>query len=208
MAGEFMRATADIAAYRAMHEYPLKKATMGVRVMIGTELGQGAPRPGQRFKRMERILGKLLRFPHMRLSQMEDIGGCRAVLGDLNEVYAVTARMRRRWPHAHVHDQIAVPKTDGYRAVHVIEKRDDRQVEVQLRTTRQDQWATMVERWSEITGHNLKDGHGPSDLRRYFAMAAERLAREDRTEPLDPDLEREFATLRERVRPYFAIGED
>ncbi len=202
---ETQQEVAVIAAYRALHAYPLKKVTMGVRVMIRTELGPTAPRPGQRFKRMDRILGKLLRFPHMRLSQMEDIGGCRAIVATVEEVYSVASRMRKRWPHANVHDHIAQPKPDGYRALHVIEKRDGRLIEVQLRTARQHQWADSVERWSDRTGHNLKDGRGPADLRKYFAMAAERLAREDRREQPDEALEREFATLRERVRPYFVV---
>ena len=35
-----------IAAYRAMHEYPLRKVTMGVRVMTSTALNDvDAPRP-------------------------------------------------------------------------------------------------------------------------------------------------------------------
>jgi hypothetical protein len=35
-----------IADYRAMHAYPLK-VTMGVRVMIETEIGPNAPRPAR-----------------------------------------------------------------------------------------------------------------------------------------------------------------
>ena len=208
MAGEFLRALADIAAYRELHAYPLKKVTYGVRKMIETEVGRSAQRPGQRFKRMDRILDKLLRFPHMRLSQMEDIGGCRAVLGDLDQVYAVAARLHRRWPHSRVHDHILEPKDDGYRAIHVIERRDGRLIEVQLRTPTQDEWASTVEWTAELTGYRLKDGSGPADLRRYFAMAAQRLALEDRGDQPDLRLEADFATLRERVRRYFTTRDE
>lgn len=68
MAGDFLGAIADIGAYRELHAYPLEKVTYGVRKMMETEIGRTAPRPGQRFKRMDRILDKLIRFPHMRLS--------------------------------------------------------------------------------------------------------------------------------------------
>ena len=86
-----------IETYRRMHEYPLRKVTMGVRVMIENELKEPAPpRPAQRFKRMPRIIQKLMRFPHMRLSQMEDIGGCRAVLATLEDVRRVERRLHRR----------------------------------------------------------------------------------------------------------------
>jgi ppGpp synthetase/RelA/SpoT-type nucleotidyltranferase len=199
-----VRAILVIADYRAMHAYPLRKVTMGVRQMIATELAPRAPRPGQRFKRMDRILGKLIRFPRMRLSQMEDIGGCRAVFDSLDDVYAVARRIRRRWPHAKVMDYIASPKDDGYRSLHIVEKRDNRLIEVQLRTARQHEWAEAVEQALDWTGYDIKDGDGPADLRRYYAMAAERLARDDSGEPPDPALERRFVTLREQIRHYSA----
>jgi len=94
-----VRAVVVIGDYREMHAYPMTKVTVGVRSMIRTTTRDDSLRPGQRFKRMDRIVGKLQRFPRMRLSQMEDIGGCRAVLPDLETVYAVLARIRRRWGH-------------------------------------------------------------------------------------------------------------
>jgi len=201
---ELLRVLGIIRQYRAMHAYPLNKVTSGVRTMLETQLGDFAPRPAQRFKRVDRILNKLIRFPHMRLSQMEDIGGCRAVLETLDDVHAAARRIRHRWAHARVHDHMSDPKPDGYRALHIIERRDDRLIEVQLRTFRQHRWAELVEFWAGHTGYALKDGQGPDDLKLYFAMAAERLAREDRNEPLDEVIESEFATLRKNVRHYFA----
>jgi putative GTP pyrophosphokinase len=203
MEADALDAITTIISYRAMHAYPLRKVTMGVRTMIETELGPGAPRPGQRFKRMERILPKLLRYPTMRLAQMEDIGGCRAVFASLHELDAVAARIRRRWPHARATDHIAEPKDDGYRSLHIVEKRDGRLIEVQLRTARQHEWAEAIETWGPRMGHNLKDGEGPADLQRYFKLAAERLARQDAGLPEDGALERDFARVRDRVRHYF-----
>jgi len=201
---EVVEEVSIIRQYRAMHAYPLNKVTSGVRTMLETQLGDRAPRPAQRFKRVDRILSKLVRFPHMRLSQIEDIGGCRAVLETLDDVHAAATRIRHRWTYARVQDHISDPKPDGYRALHIIERRDDRLIEVQLRTFRQHRWAELVEFWSGSTEYALKDGQGPDDLKMYFAMAAERLAREDRSEPLDEALESEFATLRKKVRHYFA----
>ena len=193
-----------IAEYRALHEYPLRKVAIGVRTMLRTELGRDAPRPAQRFKRMDRILSKLLRYPTTRLSQIEDIGGCRAVFESLEDVYASHDRIVRRWPHARVTDHIAEPKLDGYRSLHIIEKRDGRLIEVQLRTARQHRWAEMIEIWGARTGFALKDDEGPADLLEYFSVAAARLAREDRGESADDRLEHRMAILRERVRPHFA----
>ncbi|HEU6445309.1 MAG TPA: RelA/SpoT domain-containing protein [Gaiellaceae bacterium] len=158
---DVITAISVIRDYRSLHAYPLRKVTMGVRQMIQTELGADPPRPGQRFKRMDRILPKLLRFPNMRLSQMEDIGGCRAVFKTHSDVYAVAGRIRHRWgSRIRLTDHIAEPKDDGYRSLHIVERRDGRLIEVQLRTERQHAWATAVEAAASVTGFNLKDGQG------------------------------------------------
>lgn len=155
-------------------------------------------------KRMDRILDKLLRFPTMRLSQMDDIGGCRLVLRTLDDVYLVTDRINRRWPHAEILDYIDAPKPDGYRSVHVVERRDGRLVEVQLRTRRQHDWAEAVEDARGLTGYDVKNGMGPVALRRYFRVAAHRLALEDAGQPPDPEIEKDFGSLIEQVRSYYA----
>jgi GTP pyrophosphokinase len=201
---EAARAVVVIANYREMHAYPMTKVTVGVRSMIQTATRDDGLRPGQRFKRMNRIVGKLERFPHMRLSQMEDIGGCRAVLPDLETVYQVLGRVRKNWGHrAKVLDYVENPKADGYRGIHVIERRDGRYVEVQLRTEGQHTWAEAVEAWGPRLGFNLKDGQGPDDLRQYYRMAGERIARAEAGLPIEDEFEAQFVTLRERVTPYF-----
>jgi ppGpp synthetase/RelA/SpoT-type nucleotidyltranferase len=200
-------AIGTMQTYRTMHAHPLTKVTRGVRTMVRAATGDDSLRPGQRFKRMDRIFWKLLRQPHMRLSQMEDIGGCRLVLPGLDEVYAVADRVLRTWgDSARMTDYIAAPKRDGYRAVHIVERRDGRQIEVQVRTFGQHVWATAMEDYSPVTGFNLRDGDGPDDLRAYLRMAADRIARVERGERPDEALELEFARVRERVRPYFEDG--
>jgi ppGpp synthetase/RelA/SpoT-type nucleotidyltranferase len=187
-----------------MHAYPMTKVTMGIRSMVRTATRDESIRPGQRFKRMDRIVDKLLRYPRMRLSQMEDIGGCRVVLPDIESVYRALARVQRQWgDSARLTDYIAAPKEDGYRGIHVIERRDGRLVEVQLRTRGQHQWAEAIEAWGPRLGFNLKDGEGPDLLRRYFQRASIRIALGEAGEPADERLEAEFDTLRRRVRPYF-----
>jgi putative GTP pyrophosphokinase len=200
---EVIQAILVISDYRAMHATPMTSVTMGIRSMVRTVRRDDTIRPGQRFKRIDRIMDKLVRFPRMRLCQMEDIGGCRVVLPSLDEVYRVLARIRHNWPDCRVTDYIANPKDDGYRGIHVIKRRNDRLVEVQIRTEGQHGWAEAVELYSPRVGYNLKDGDGPADLREYFSEAAARIAREERGEPLDPVAEAAFARLRERVLPYF-----
>lgn len=193
-----------VAEYRAMHSYPMTKVTLGVRSMVKTATGDDTLRPGQRFKRMDRILVKLIRFPHMRLSQIEDIGGCRVVFRNLEQLYDAADHLMNRWDgHARITDYIDQPKPDGYRGIHIVEKRDRRMIEVQLRTAGQHEWAQAMEEYSPITGFNLKDGQAPADLRQYFRMAAYRIACHEDGTSVDSETEAEFGRLREQVLHYF-----
>jgi len=90
----------------------------------------------QRLKRFPTILDKLVREPTMALSKMEDIGGVRAVLMDQRQVDRVRDCLQhaQRWNIRRVRDHFECPKDDGYRAVHVIVKKDGCYVEIQLRT--------------------------------------------------------------------------
>lgn len=139
----------------------------------------------------------------MRLSQMEDIGGCRVVLPNLDEVYAVLGRVRRNWPEADVTDYVETPKDDGYRGIHIIKRRDGRLIEVQLRTTGQHEWAEAIETFGPRLGFDLKDGEGPADVREYFKLAADRIARTERGEAPDGELEARFFGVRNQVIHYF-----
>lgn len=202
------KAIGAVDEYRGMHAVPMTSVTMGIRSMVRTVRGNSEIRPGQRFKRFDRIVAKLLRFPRMRLSQMEDIGGCRVILPTTDEVYAVLQRVRHNWKdEADVTDYIADPKADGYRGIHVVYKRGGRLIEVQLRTERQHEWAEAIESSSPRVGFNLKDGGGPADLREYFKAASERLARTDARVAPDPVAEAAFARLREQVLHYFQGGQ-
>jgi putative GTP pyrophosphokinase len=191
--------------YRDMHNYPMTKVTNGVRHYVQAATGNASLRPGQRHKRLNRIMVKLVRHPHMRLSQMEDIGGCRVVLNDLDQVYEVVARIRRRWHDVRVIDYIENPKPSGYRAVHLIERRDGRLIEVQLRTRNQHAWAAATETWvPPAVAFNLKDEPetAPEPVRRYFEAAAESLALEDSGQPDDDTLEAELQALRPALGEY------
>lgn len=61
-------------------------------------------------------------------------------------------------------DYIEFPKAIGYRAVHFVVTRDDRAIEVQLRTRGQQQWADAVEAIDARIDLSLKDGVGPERL--------------------------------------------
>ena len=192
-----------ISEWRQTHAYPLALVTPGIRNWV-SQHASGDVIVGQRLKRFDRILDKLTRFPTMRLSQMEDVGGCRAVLATPNEVDAVAARVHRKWDVATQNDyrHDAKPNT-GYRGLHLVVLRQDRLIEVQLRTEREQYWAEVVERTSSRTGFALKDGEGPQELLRYFEVASTLGYHSEHGMARDSQLRRELSALRTQVRRYF-----
>ena len=83
-------AIAVMDSWRLAHNRPLEmaRATLQSRVTL---INPNAT-IGTRLKREESIRGKLLREPTMKLSKMQDIGGCRVILRDMNEVESLVSR--------------------------------------------------------------------------------------------------------------------
>ena len=71
--------------WRSSHSWPLNifQTTLRSRVK-GVD---SVALVSQRLKRLASIEAKLRRFPNMKLSQMQDLGGCRAVLRNIDRVY-------------------------------------------------------------------------------------------------------------------------
>ena len=164
-------------AYRAMHEYPLVLVTNGLRDLVVRHAGGGTV--SQRYKRVPRMLDKLGRFPQMRLSQMEDIGGCRAIVADTAAVRRVRARIRNNWDVIREYDYDVEPKPTGYRARHLVVRRTGRLIEIQLRTPRQHEWAEAVEQADTRGAIGIKDGAGPPPLREFFQVSSRILAMQE-----------------------------
>lgn len=78
------------------------------------------------------IIAKLER-ESIRLSQVQDIAGCRVVVADLVEQDRVVEALVAAFPGAGVVDRRARPRF-GYRAVHVVVLVEGKPVEIQIRT--------------------------------------------------------------------------
>lgn len=160
----------------------------------------------QRLKRIPTILDKLRREPKMALGRMHDVGGCRAVLRDLGEVYRLLDRYQKhpspQAPIVAVTDYIEKPKPDGYRGVHVIVKYHDRRIEVQLRTQVQHEWAYTVESVTSRFGLAIKSGGGPAPVRDWFQAVSEAMAAEEHGNLVSPELMARVRILRDEAMPY------
>jgi ppGpp synthetase/RelA/SpoT-type nucleotidyltranferase len=114
---------------------------------------------GRRAKTTTSIIAKLRR-EHVRLSQIQDIAGCRIVVADTAEQERALTALLVAFPGALVHDRRKKP-SHGYRAVHVIARVGGKPVEIQVRTKLQHLWAEISERLSDLLDPRLKYGVGP-----------------------------------------------
>jgi hypothetical protein len=151
----------------------------------------------QRIKRLSSISLKLRRFPGMRLSQMQDLGGCRAVVRSVRHVNGLVGLYRAsgiKHTLNHVDDYITTPQRSGYRGVHLIwryysDKKatyNGLKIEMQLRSPLQHAWATAVETVGTFVRQALKSSQGEAEWLRFFALMGTALAIRERTNPV-PD---------------------
>jgi len=124
-------------------------------------------RPG---KSIPSILHKLNR-ESIRLSQMQDIAGCRIVVVDIPDQDEVLRLLGRLFGDARTIDRRIRP-SHGYRAVHVVARIAGLPVEIQVRTDLQHLWAEYSEMMADAVDKDVKYGEGPVELRELLASAA------------------------------------
>jgi len=198
--------------WRSCHSYPLQIIKM--TLLNRAKQIDGRALIAQRLKRTPSISIKLNDNPHMKLSQMQDIGGCRAVMpavADVDKLLAVYERSRSKNPHDRpvwidTDDYVTTPKSDGYRSVHLIYKYHSKspskvvfngqRIEVQIRSRVQHAWATAVEISQTFTGQALKSKVKSANdaWLRFFALMGSAIAlREKRpTVPGTPQTRKEL----------------
>lgn len=185
--------------WRASHAYPLQAIKMTLKRRACKVDGSAVI--AQRMKRLPSIKSKLGREPTMMLSQMADIGGCRAILTNIKDVDLLVASYQkaksknpRRHEEIRIRDYISNPKVDGYRGIHIIVKYRSKalkhkvynglKIEIQIRSKLQHAWATAVEIVDAFTGQGLKSGLklnlGDPDWRRFFVLMSGAIAIRER----------------------------
>ncbi|HEY8372654.1 MAG TPA: RelA/SpoT domain-containing protein [Pseudonocardiaceae bacterium] len=171
---EYRDAILVLREWRSSFQAPLTKVVMGLRSAVTTAgITMGPGTVAQRLKREPQIINKLRRIPKMSLDRMGDIAGCRAVLPTLDDVRKVQQRLEcaaRKLTIRKVRDYVEEPQSSGYRAVHLETVRDDRCVEIQLRTRLQHQWAEHVEELEAHLRCGLKDDQGDEDVLAYLRV--------------------------------------
>ena len=101
-------------------------------------------------KTRQSIVDKLYRQKKLRLSQMQDIVGCRIVFrGGAQAACQVNKQLVDVFEEKQLRIQSKPRNKDGYRAIHLIVKIKKKSYEIQLRTLVQDVFANLVESMSD-----------------------------------------------------------
>ena len=142
---------------------------------------------GGRLKRPESIVAKLERDSRIRLSRMQDIAGCRLVANGKAEQDAIYARLQTDFDIYRAYDTRETPHS-GYRAVHVVVRRGDKFVEVQVRTESQREWARLSEEATALDPAVKYGGGSPLIRQALDELSAAYWARDQAGEIPPPDL--------------------
>jgi ppGpp synthetase/RelA/SpoT-type nucleotidyltranferase len=178
--------------WRAIHSYPMH--TFQMRLRDKAKKLDKESLTAQRLKRVPAIINKLKRGyhghqPSMKLFQMQDIGGCRAIL-------STVALARRLYTDHYLKgdlkhklinkkDYITNPKEDGYRSLHLVyEYRSDKGkkefngllTEIQIRTRLEHLWATAVETAGFFTRQAIKSNEGDKEWTDFFRLISSAFA--------------------------------
>jgi hypothetical protein len=197
--------------WRTSHNYPLNVFQTGLR----TRAKQVESRSliAQRLKRFFSIMWKLERYPEMKLTQIQDIAGCRAILSSVPKVEELVQMYKRsEIKHKLVHedDYIHNPRESGYRSHHLVyryysDKKSKQwnglKIEIQIRSSLQHAWATAVETVGLFTRHALKSSHGDQDWLRFFALMGTAIAIRERTPPI-PGTPANLRILKEELQDH------
>lgn len=186
-------ATNVLGNWRAIHSYPINtfQATLRDKLQNIDKTALVA----QRLKRSPSIVSKLKRFPDMKLSRMQDIGGLRAVVNDIRAAEALRASYKKsRFLHKLIgeKDYIDEPKEAGYRGIHMVyryynkqvEQYNGLQIELQIRTKLQHAWATAVETMGTFLNYALKSSEGPDRWLQFFALTGSAFALYENCNPV------------------------
>jgi putative GTP pyrophosphokinase len=125
---------------------------------------------GRPAKSTSSIIDKLRR-ESIRLSQVQDIAGCRVIVADILAQDQTVAILRETFQDIRIMDRRANPSY-GYRAVHVIVQTEGLGVEVQVRSALQHLWAELSERLADVVDSTIKYGGGNTAIREYLSRAS------------------------------------
>lgn len=158
--------------YREEHLQPLTETTLELQHWLtGYESDYYI---AQRLKRKPQIIRKLGRLS-VRLTQLQDIGGCRIIVeknADVDRLLSFIEDQVRNQSTLSI-DRVTDYRdrgrdVTGYRALHILLSRGGYKIELQIRSRIQHYWSESIERTSVVYGYYLKEGEGDAAVIAYF----------------------------------------
>jgi putative GTP pyrophosphokinase len=125
---------------------------------------------GRPAKSTSSIIDKLHR-EHIRLSQVQDIAGCRIVVSDITEQDQLIPLICGVFEKSSVIDRRLKP-SHGYRAVHIVVTTFGKPIEIQVRSDLQHSWAELSEKVSDFDP-KVKYGGGSASAKELLTDFSE-----------------------------------
>ena len=158
-------------AYRRSFSEAYEFVVGAVRKELGLE-------PTGRPAKSTTSISDKLRRESIRLTQIQDIAGCRLVVANIAEQDAVVNSLKNLFEDTTVIDRREKP-SHGYRAVHVIVSHLGRLIEVQVRSSLQHLWAELSEKYSDVEGAEIKYGGGDKTIQEYLTRTSLLVAKQE-----------------------------
>ena len=197
--------------WSSSHSFPLH--TFAVRLKRVSKQIDSSAIVTRRLKRVSSILNKLKRdqTSKMKMSRMQDVGGCRSVLPSIDkvnklvELYEKSRGLKHKLSNKK--DYIKNPKPDGYRSFHLVYKYysdkskeyDGLLIEIQIRTNLQHYWATAVETVDHFTRQAIKSNEGEKEWMDFFKLVSSAFANMEKTSAV-PNTPTDKNELRKQIQ--------
>lgn len=146
--------------------------TEAYEAVVGQVRDQLGLEPTGRPAKSTTSISEKLRRESIRLTQMQDIAGCRLIVKDMAKQDEVTAQLKELFDKTVVVDRREHP-SHGYRAVHVIVDYRGKLIEVQVRSALQHAWAELSEKLSDVVDSAVKYGSGNQEVVSLLANMSE-----------------------------------
>tara|TARA_R100001086_G_scaffold206006_1_gene121813 strand:+ start:1302 stop:2432 length:1131 start_codon:yes stop_codon:yes gene_type:complete len=177
---EAIRSVFQVAnSWRASHAFPMHRMRSELHGRMSALKIKGLT--AARLKQMSSVRGKLRRISS-NLRQMQDLGGCRAILPSIDNASSLVNAIRNGFSHELKREDSYMdePRSSGYRSHHLVfafcprnaeeEPFRGRLIELQIRSRLQHCWATAVEAVGMYRNENMKAGLGDASWLRLFEL--------------------------------------